>query len=149
MADTDPGDEDLAQRLSGVMGTGDPANRRPVSLTEALYSRIVEVTREEVSQTTEVLGEVIVQLGRLDRRIGTLADQLEAAPGTAEAPDLAAVQDRLGRVEQLLEHLASRVDTAQPAVEPPPAVDLTPLHARLDDLAETLQLAAMRIDELA
>ena len=120
MADTDPDDEGLASRLAGAMGTGDPGERKPISLTEALYSRIVEVTRQEVSQTTEVLGEVIIQLGRLERRVTALTTTIESGPAPAGGP----------------------------AVEAAP-VDLSPIEARLADLAETMQLMSMRVDELA
>jgi uncharacterized protein YqgV (UPF0045/DUF77 family) len=100
-------DEGLEARLQGVMGTGDPETRRPVSLTEALYSRIVEVTRQEVSQTTEVLGELIIQMGRLDRRIGDIVERLENGP-SAPAPAPA------------------------PPAEPAPPLDLEPITRAVD-----------------
>ena len=155
MAEREPGDEGLAARLSSAMGTGDPEGRKPVSLTEALYSRIVEVTREEVSQTTEVLGEVIVQLGRLERRVTALTTSLEGgtgAPGSATvAPDFSELTDRLGRLESLLAGVETRLATSGPSTGTAPAaeIDLAPIDTRLQDLAETVQLMTMRVEELA
>ncbi|MDQ1403816.1 MAG: hypothetical protein QOG03_2132 [Actinomycetota bacterium] len=134
-------DEDLEARLNAAMGTGDPETRRPVSLTEALYSRIVEVTRQEVSQTTEVLGELVIQMGRLDRRMGDIAARIDSAAeapavqGDGPAPatvDLGGIESRLDRLESLLGELPERVAPMVATSEPAPAVDLDAVTKAID-----------------
>ena len=125
----------LQERL-GIYGSARPETSdqsRPMPLMEALATRILEAARKEAAANNEVLGQVVAQLGRIDRHLADLAGVL--ADDKQHARDhLDVLAGRLSRIEQLLASADRRPDAgggpAGPVLGPEEVAELAGLLAR-------------------
>jgi hypothetical protein len=108
---------------------------RPTTLMEAITASITDAVRLETDRNTDVLGQLLAQVGRLDRHLASLA---EVVDGTGHEGAVMARLDELGSRLEKLESLVT---------EPAPSAEMASMVDGLTELRRAMASARRAIDD--
>ncbi|MCU1463521.1 MAG: hypothetical protein JWO37_3596 [Acidimicrobiales bacterium] len=110
-------------------------DQRPTTLMGSITASITDAVRAEADKNTEVLGQLLARVGRLDRHLSSLAAIVD---GTGQEGVV------LARLDELADRLA-RLEAA--VAEPAPSAEIANVADGLTELRRALASARRAIDD--